>query len=153
KVGGKRVYILLSKADDDSRFPTACLHSSTARNNDDEFAPKIGEDVSAGPPESIAIREQHDHRCDAPCHAEHGQGGATAIVPHRGVGFVEQIIEHRITPVGEPPPAAAWQLCVRGRGPRSHRLGSGCRSPAWPTLEPTWVDRILPAPGSFPSSP
>src|SRR5207302_5602435 len=48
KVGGKRFYILLSKADEDSRFLTPGLHGGTARHHNDELGAEIGKDVGAG---------------------------------------------------------------------------------------------------------
>src|ERR1700674_2824475 len=96
KVGGKRLYIILSKADEVSRLLTTGLHGSTARHHDDKLSAEICKDVGAGPSKSIAISEQHDHRSDPPGHAQHGQRRAAAIVTHGGIGFVEQIAHHRM---------------------------------------------------------
>src|ERR1019366_299579 len=82
KVGGKRLYIILSKADEDSRLLPTGLHGSTARHYDDELGAKIGKNVGAGPAKTIAISKQHDHGGNAPSHAQHGECCAAAIVPH-----------------------------------------------------------------------
>ncbi len=87
KVGGQRVYIFLGKADEHTRFLTTRLHRSAARNDDDELRAKIRKNVGARLAKTVAISKQHDHRGDAPSHAQHGQGCATAIVTHGSVGF------------------------------------------------------------------
>ena len=76
------------------RFLSAGLHGSAARNHDDELGAEIGEDVGAGLTKTIAIGEQHDHRGDAPGHAQHGQCRAAAVVTHGAVSFTEQITKH-----------------------------------------------------------
>ena len=80
----------------DSRLLAASLHRSTARNHDHQLGAEIGEDVGAGLAETIAVSEQHDHRGDAPGHAEHGERGAAAIVPHGAVSFASKSREHHV---------------------------------------------------------
>src|SRR6266478_10117688 len=48
KVGGKRLNIILRKADEVSRLLTTSLHGSTARHHDDQLGPEIRKDVGAG---------------------------------------------------------------------------------------------------------
>ena len=83
KIGGKRFDVFLGKADWDSRLLAARLHGSPARNHDHQLGAEIGKDVGAGLAEAIAVGQQHDHRGDAPGHAEHGERSAAAVVPHR----------------------------------------------------------------------
>src|SRR6202049_2765636 len=153
KVGGKSLYIILGKADEDSRLLPTRLHGSTARHYDDELGAEIGKDVGASPAKTVAISEQHDHRRNAPSHAQHSEGGAAAIVPHGAVGFVEHIPEHRITPAAGLPPAATWPLFARGKDLPPLRPQSGCQSRARPTWAPIWADQIRPARAPFPPLP
>src|SRR5579863_100258 len=94
KIGSERVYIIQSKADEHSRFLTAGLHGSAARNHDDQLRTEIGKDVRTSLAKTISISEQHDHGGDAPSHAQHSERSAAAIVPHGAVGFLEQITKH-----------------------------------------------------------
>ena len=94
KVGGQCLNVILGESNKVSGLLSAGLHGSAARDYDDELGPEIGEDVGAGPAKAIPIREQHDDGGDAPRHAQHGERGAAAIVPHGAVGFLEQIMKH-----------------------------------------------------------
>ena len=95
KVGGQRLHIIQSKVDEGSRLLTTRLQGSTPRSHDDQLGAEVSKDIGAGPAKTIAVSQQHHHGGDAPGHAQHGEGGAAAIVPHGAVGFSEQITEHR----------------------------------------------------------
>ena len=81
-----------------SRLLATGLHGSRARHHDDELGAEVGEDVGAGPAETVAIGQQHDDRGNAPGHAQHGERGAAPIVAHGSIGFLKQITKHVASP-------------------------------------------------------
>ena len=63
---------------------------------DHKLGAEVGEDIGAGLAEPVAISEQHDHRGDAPRHAQHGERGAAAVVSHGAVGFAVELAESSV---------------------------------------------------------
>ena len=93
-VGGQRVHVVQGKADGGAGLGAAGLHGSGAGNHDDHLGAEVGKDIGAGLTEAVAVGEQHHYRGDAPGHAEHGQRAAAAVVTHRLIGFLEQVVKH-----------------------------------------------------------
>ena len=54
----------------------------------------LGKDGLDGAGETGAVGEQEDNGGDAPGHADHGDGGAAAVVDHCFPGLGEDVFEH-----------------------------------------------------------
>jgi len=95
-VGGEQVEVVQCDANLCAGLLAAGLHGGTAGNDDHELGSEVGEDVGNGVAETIAVGKEHDHRGDAPGHAQHGERGAPPIVAHGVVGLLEQVAHHKI---------------------------------------------------------
>jgi len=87
-VGGKCVDILEGKSNLRSGFLSAGLHRGAARHQDHQLGAKVREYVGASLSETVAVSQQDHNRGNAPRHAQHSEGGAAAVEPHRTVGFL-----------------------------------------------------------------
>src|SRR5208337_735578 len=74
------------------------LHGTAPWSQDHQLGAEVGENIGAGLAEAVAVGKQQDNRGYAPGHAEHGQSGAAAAIPHGSVGFGQQITQHRFNP-------------------------------------------------------
>src|ERR1035437_9184346 len=60
----------------------------------DQVGAPLGKDGLDGAAESRAVSQQQHDGGDAPCHADHGDGGAAPVVEHCLPGLGENVFEH-----------------------------------------------------------
>ena len=74
----------------------AGLLAGAAGEDADVVGAPLGKDGLDGAGEAGAVGEQQHNRGDAPGHADHGDGGAAAIVEHRLPGLSEDVFQHDV---------------------------------------------------------
>ncbi len=88
--------VILFKANSDAGFVGAGLFGSAAAIDLDVVDAPLGKDVHDGSREAGAVGQQQHNRGDAPSHADHGDGGAAAVVDHGFPGLGEDVFQHEV---------------------------------------------------------
>src|ERR1039457_1115019 len=91
---GDAIDVVQGKADARPRLIATGLLTGSAAPEDDRVGSELGEDGLDGVTETGAIGDQQHDGGDAPGHADHGDGGAAAVVDHRLPGLSEDVLEH-----------------------------------------------------------
>src|SRR5208282_131318 len=112
---------------------TRLQRGASGENEDEVRAPGAESDPEASLETGAVGEQQHDSR-NTPCHAEHGEDAATAIVLQRAVGLASEFANHsysllltqglhRLQQRG----LARWIKSRGDAGNRERKNGDGCR--------------------------
>ena len=94
---GDAVHVVQGEADLGAGLVSAGLLAGAAGKDADHVGAPLGKDILDGAAESSAVGQQNYDGGDAPGHADHGDGGAAAVVEHRFPGLGENVFQHVAT--------------------------------------------------------
>ncbi len=92
--GHEAVDVVEGEADLDAGFFSAGLFAGAAGKDADDVGAPLREDGLDGAAEAGSVSQQEDHGGNTPGHADHGDGGAAAVVDHRLPGLAENVFQH-----------------------------------------------------------
>ncbi len=92
---GDAIEIVESETDLDTGFVAAGLLRGAAGKEADGIGAPLGKDGLKGVGEAVSVSKKKDDGGNAPGHADHGDGGAAAVVEHRFPGLGENVFQHR----------------------------------------------------------